>query len=219
MKYPLNDMIVLFFILQILNTCLICYEEGFNITLTRCCNTHVHKHLFKMISKRAVFFSYYSLVHCFQFASPYILIVNCIDFNFLSFTFGFISDGYVKDSQALRGVHFVHVHLNSSTTNIETDERFISRLNRVRNQLKETICLYIVYIMLFINESFIHHHSVINFTLFLFSVLQFSHPDTDVDQRCLACIYFRTGLNAIQKHEFAFTVSRTNRGTLTVMPR
>ncbi|XP_078368512.1 uncharacterized protein LOC144652329 [Oculina patagonica] len=34
------------------------------------------------------------------------------------------------------------------------------------------------------------------------------HPETEVQERCLACIYFRTGLNAIQKHEFAFIVRR-----------
>jgi len=69
----------------------------------------------------------------------------------------------------------------------------LSRLNRVTNQLKETICLYIV---------------VYHFYLFFSHFCPTRDPDTDVDQRCLACIYFRTGLNAIQKHEFAFTVRR-----------
>lgn len=44
-SFLLNDMIIL--ILQILNTCLICFDEGFNIPLTRCCRTHVHKHCLK----------------------------------------------------------------------------------------------------------------------------------------------------------------------------
>ncbi|KAL9977095.1 hypothetical protein ACROYT_G014465 [Oculina patagonica] len=110
---------------MILNTCMICMDDDFNLPMTRCCDTIVHKKCIRRWKR-----------------SRSDSAVGC----------PFCTRAYKLPNQE----------------HIEADERVMMRLNQ--------ICAT-------------------------------RHPETEVQERCLACIYFRTGLNAIQKHEFAFILT------------